>query len=103
MNDTKPAIRKFIVDNFLFGQEEALANDTSFLDQGFMDSTGVLELVAHLEKTYGIKVNEDEITPDNLDSIEAIDAYIQRKLSPASAAADPVSPETQEKNPAAPR
>jgi acyl carrier protein len=77
----KREIRSFIVGNFLFGQDQDLSDDTSFLDKGFIDSTGVLELVAHLEETYDIKVNDDELIPDNLDTIESIAAYIARKLN----------------------
>jgi acyl carrier protein len=79
MSDTKSEIRKFVVETFLFGQDTGLADDASFLDHGIVDSTGVIELVAHLEKTYGIKVKDEELTPDNLDSIDAIAAYLDRK------------------------
>ena len=84
MNDLKQRTRKFVVDNFLFGQEDGLTDETSFLEQGIVDSTGVLELVAHLEETYNIKVSDDELVPENLDSIDTIVAYLQRKL-PAAA------------------
>ena len=79
MSDMKESIRSYIVENFLFGQDEDFANDTSFLEKGILDSTGVLELVAHLEETYDIKVGDDELTPDNLDSVELICEYLQRK------------------------
>lgn len=79
MSQVKQDIRKFVVDNFLFGQDDGLAEDASFLEIGLIDSTGVLELVAHLEKTYGIKVNDDELSPVNLDSINAIAAFVERK------------------------
>ena len=72
-------IRHFIVQNFLFGQDQELNEGTSFLESGIIDSTGVLELVAHLEETYDVKVKDDELTPDNLDSIDAIVAYLARK------------------------
>ncbi len=79
MNDLKQNTRNFIVENFLFGQEDGLTDEASLLAQGIVDSTGVLELVAHLEQAYGIKVKDDELVPDNLDSINAIVAYVQRK------------------------
>ncbi|MBN1569565.1 MAG: acyl carrier protein [Acidobacteria bacterium] len=72
-------IRKFIVEFFLFGQGDGLTNCDSLLDKGIIDSTGVLELVAHLEKTYGIKVENDELLPENLDSIDAIVGFLERK------------------------
>ena len=81
MNDLNQPIRKFIVEHFLFGEDKGLDDDTSFLEQGIVDSTGVLELVAHIEQTYGIKVEEDELIPENLDSINAIASYLQRKRS----------------------
>ena len=73
-------IRTYIVENFLFGQAEGLENDSSFLEKGILDSTGVLELVAHLESTYGIKVEDDELLPDNLDSIDLICSFVERKV-----------------------
>lgn len=81
MSDVKQDIRKFVVENFLFGQADGLGDDTSFLEKGIVDSTGVLELVAHIEKAHGIKVNDDELIPDNLDSINAIETFVQRKKS----------------------
>lgn len=81
MTDPKQAIRTFIVENFLFGQADGLADDASFLDQGVIDSTGVLELVAHLEATYGVKVKDEELVPENLDSINAVTAYLEKKFS----------------------
>ena len=80
-------IRSHIVEHFLFGQDVGLTDDSSFLDKGVLDSTGVLELIAHLESTYGIKVSDDELLPDNLDSIDAICAFIDRKNKTATPAA----------------
>ncbi len=86
MSDYKAQIRNFVVDNFLFGQPGDLADNTSFLEGGVIDSTGVLELATHLETTYGIKVKDDELVPENLDSINAIASYLERKLLPGSPA-----------------
>ena len=58
-DELKTEVRAFIVQNFLFGVEEDLGDDTSFLDRGILDSTGVLELVAHIEEHYGIQVETD--------------------------------------------
>lgn len=79
MNDAKQAIRAFVVENFLFGQAEGLADDASFLEEGIIDSTGVMELVAHLEKSYQIKVEDTDLTPENLDSINAVVGFLERK------------------------
>jgi acyl carrier protein len=73
-------VRSFLVADYLFGQDDKLEDDTSFLDAGIIDSTGVLQLIAFLERTFGIRVNDEELTPDNLDSISNISAYLSRKL-----------------------
>jgi acyl carrier protein len=75
-------IRQFIIDNFLMGQDSNdLKDDSSFLEEGVIDSTGVLELVGFLEENYNIKVEDEELIPENLDSIKNIRAYIERKRS----------------------
>lgn len=78
-------IRKFVIDNYLFGEEGKLKNDDSFMETGIIDSTGILELVRFLESTYGIKVADEELIPDNLDSIDKIITFIRSK-KPAMAA-----------------
>ena len=77
-------LRRFVIDNFLLGRQEELNDDDSFLEQGLIDSTGILELVTHLEETYGIEITETELTPDNLDSINRIVAYLSKKLGHAA-------------------
>ena len=77
--DIKETLRKFIVENFLFGRK-SVENGDSFLEKGIIDSTGVLEIVSWLEETYDIKVEDDELIPDNLDSIEKIEKYVMRKM-----------------------
>jgi acyl carrier protein len=73
-------LRKYIVENFLFGDESTeLADDTSFLETGMIDSTGVLELIRYIEETCGISVSDDEIVPDNLDSIAKISRFARAK------------------------
>ena len=73
-------IRKFISENFLFGKEpEGLTDDDSFLEKGIIDSTGVLELVAFIEETFGVKVADDELIPENLDSVNHLMNYISAK------------------------
>jgi acyl carrier protein len=79
-NFEKP-VRKFIVDNFLFGEDNGMAADASFLENGVIDSTGVLELIAFIEQTFGIRVEDDEIVPENLDSIQNVCSFLDRKLS----------------------
>ena len=73
-------IRQFILSSFLFSNDESqLTNDASLLEQGIMDSTGVLELVAFLEAEFGIKVTDEELVPENLDSVTKIAAFVTRK------------------------
>lgn len=80
MADTVQQIRKFIFDNFLFDADEgALANDDSFLDKGIIDSTGVLELVEWLEEAFSITVDDEELLPENLDSVNQLAAFIAGK------------------------
>ena len=75
-------IRTFIFSNFLFDADEsALKNDASFLEQGIIDSTGVLELVEWLEETFAIKVEDDELIPENLDSVNQLAQFIARKAT----------------------
>lgn len=73
-------IRQFIVGNFLFGNDHpTLTVDTSFLEAGVIDSTGILELISFVEKTYGITVEDGEMLPENLDSLGRISAFVLRK------------------------
>ena len=81
IKDTPERIRNFIVDNFLYGQQSDLKDTDSFLEGGILDSTGVLQLIAFLTAAFGITVEDEEVTPDNLDSIEKISAYLHRKLN----------------------
>ncbi|MCP4712442.1 MAG: acyl carrier protein [Planctomycetes bacterium] len=79
-------IRSYVVDNFLFGDGSQLTDTTSFLEEGIVDSTGILELVSFLEETYGITVEDDELIPDNMDSVSQIDGYLTKKLSTVTSA-----------------
>lgn len=78
----EPTIRKFIADNFMYREGvSAISDEQSLLDLGLIDSTGVLELVAFLEKSFSIKVQDDEVLPDNLDSVQRISQFVQSKLA----------------------
>lgn len=79
MNHTND-IRKFIIENFLFGDGASLQDDKSFLDSGIVDSTGMLELIMFLESTYEIKIDPEEMLPENLDSVQRVAAFVERKL-----------------------
>jgi acyl carrier protein len=75
-------LRHFIVDNFLFGDQSgrfAFSDSDSLQELGIVDSTGVLELVCHIQERYGIAVADEELVPDNLDSVDRIARFIDRK------------------------
>jgi acyl carrier protein len=87
-HDISGALRRFIGENFTFQEDlQSLADDASFLENGIIDSTGVLELVCFLENTFGIEVADEEMLPENLDSIRAVTAYVARKTRPQQALA----------------
>ena len=80
-------LRTFIIDNFLFGDASgrfSFSNDDSFQQRGIVDSTGILELVCHVQERYGIEIDDAEIVPDNLDSVNRLAAFVGRKLSCAT-------------------
>jgi acyl carrier protein len=80
VSEMRDKIKAFIVENFLFGKDDGFEDDTSFLEEGIIDSTGVLELVSFLEEEYGIAVEDEELIPENLDSINNVTKYLERKM-----------------------
>ena len=79
----KKEIREFVIASLLFGDGASLADETSFLDSGIVDSTGMMEIIMFIEEHYRIKVQPEEMMPENLDSVNQIAAFILRKQSPA--------------------
>lgn len=79
MSDPKTKIKEFILENFLFGNSDGLDDDTSFLEEGIIDSTGVLELITFLEEEFAIVVEDEELTPENLDSINNTSNFLKKK------------------------
>ena len=79
MSDVKNKIRIFIIENYLFGDDEGLEEGTSFLDEGIIDSTGILELIDFISEEFNITVEDEELVPENLDSINNVAAFIGRK------------------------
>ena len=77
--DVLETVKTYVVENFLFGDDRRIGPDTDFLENGILDSTGVLELVGFLEEKFGIRVEDDELVPDNMNSLEKITRYISRK------------------------
>jgi acyl carrier protein len=81
----KKIIRQYILENLLFTEDESvLQDDDSFIDGGIIDSTGVMEIILFIEETYGIKVNDHEMLPVNLDSVDNLATFVQRKLAVAA-------------------
>lgn len=75
-------IKQFIMDNFMMGRKPEEITDTdSLLDKGIIDSTGVLELVGFLEEHFGIEVKDEDLVPENLDSINNLVRYVERRKS----------------------
>lgn len=77
----KAVIRQFIIDNFLFGNDDGLQDNDQLRQKGIIDSTGVLELIAFVEKTFAFNIDDREIIPENLDTIERIAHFVQAKQS----------------------
>ena len=80
----RTALRKYIVENFLFGQSVEFSDDDSLQQTGILDSTGVLELIGFLEATFRVKVKDNELLPDNLDSINRLVRFVESKLQSAT-------------------
>ena len=79
MEELRAQLRQFIEDTFLMGVREPLADDASFLEHHVLDSTGFLELIAFLEDRYAIKIADDEMVPENLDSLDSLVAFVGHK------------------------
>lgn len=75
------SVRNFVVENFLFGEGDSLEEDTSFMENGIVDSTGILELVAFLEENYNIKIEDSELVPENLDNLQNVARFLEGKVA----------------------
>jgi acyl carrier protein len=89
--NAKDQVRQYIAENFLFSDDGcSLPDDASFLEEGIVDSTGVLELVMFVEQEFNIAVSDDEIVPENFDSVNRLATYIRRKTAATLATAPSV-------------
>lgn len=80
--EIKKSIREFILESYLFTDDEsALKDEQSLLEAGIIDSTGILELIEFIQSSFGVEVEDDEMVPDNFDSVDSIVAYITRKTT----------------------
>lgn len=85
MQDLKNQVRMFLLENFLMGEtEQDIQDDTSFMNSHILDSTGFIELIGYLEEQFGIQVEDDEMVPENLDSLRNIEHFIQGKRASAN-------------------
>jgi acyl carrier protein len=89
LDEIKEQVRSFVRTNFYVPEAVTLSDDSSLLEQGIIDSTGVLELVTFIEATFGIAVDDAEMVPQNLDSLQSISAFVDRKKEDLRAALPP--------------
>jgi acyl carrier protein len=73
-------LRSYIDTNLVYSDELPYKDDSSFLEEGLIDSMGVMELVSYVQSQFGMTVEPSEITPDNFDSIDRLASFIRRKL-----------------------
>lgn len=79
---SKVKIKSFILENYLFTEDQGALNDAdSFLQQGIIDSTGILEVIFFLEEEFGISVADEEMIPENLDSVESLAKFVEAKIA----------------------
>jgi acyl carrier protein len=77
-------IRDYVLENYLFTDDpSALSNDDSFMEKGIIDSTGIMEVIFFMEDEFGISVEDEEMVPENLDSVNNLVAFIERKRAAA--------------------
>lgn len=80
-NAIKSRVRQFVTTTFYVPDPSQVTDEVSFLETGIVDSTGVLEILGFLQNEFGITVEDDEILPENLDSVARLAAYIERKAN----------------------
>lgn len=81
----RASLRSYVLENHLFTDDESRLKDAdSFLETGILDSTGIMELILFIEESQNLKVTDDEMVPENLDSIDNLVAYIEHKQAAAS-------------------
>jgi len=80
-DEIRSDLRAFLVRNFIYNEEGFSFDDSdSFLEKGIIDSTGILELIDYLEETYRFSIDDTELTPENLDSVERVESFVSRKI-----------------------
>jgi acyl carrier protein len=80
MQQIEQKVRQFIVDNYFFGKDErGFSDDDSFLDKGVLDSMGILTLVSFIQQEYAIQIDDQELVPDNWDSVRRVAQFVHKK------------------------
>lgn len=80
--DVRNTVREFVIENFYIADPSTLSDERSLLDEGIVDSTGILEVIFFLEDRFQITIEDEEMVPENLDSITAIVDFVTRKATP---------------------
>ncbi len=87
MQQIQKEVRQFVIENFIFdGSDQTFSNDDSFFERGLLDSMGVLTLVEFVRDKYGVAIEDDELLPENWDSVNRIAAFVQARVSAIVAA-----------------
>ena len=81
VKEIREIVRKYILDTFIKDNELTIDDDFSFIEEGVIDSVGVMEMVAFLETTFNFRVEDEELVPDNLDSVNKIVTYVDSKFN----------------------
>ena len=79
--EVKEQLVEFIIENYLYGEKNGFGENTSLREEGLIDSTGILELITFIEEAFEIKIEDDEIVPENLDTVNLIVDFIEKKKS----------------------
>jgi acyl carrier protein len=79
MQDAKAIVRRFLLDTIVMAGDVEIGDETSFMDDHILDSTGFIELITFVEETFGVTVDDEEMLPENFDSLRNIDDYLARK------------------------
>jgi acyl carrier protein len=74
-------VTEFVIENFLFGEGDRLKDDVSLIESGIVDSTGILELIAFMEETYAVVIEDEEVVPENLDCVTSIMKFLEIKMN----------------------
>lgn len=84
-NQIESQVRSFVLNNFLFTDDaSALTNDDSLTSKGIVDSTGMLEVIEFIQVEFGVRVADEEMIPENLDSVSRLVSFVTRKASAAA-------------------